>query len=410
MNKAIDKGSSKSILGGSMIIAGTSVGVGIFTLPVASKELWFFPSCFLFILIAYVMYSSGLYFCEVAARMKNPATSIPNMADCVLGKRGYFAANAAVIFICYILIYAYISAGSSILGEVTKSFSDFYIFSDGMNSLLFSLIFSSIVFAGSKAVDKSSVVILFAMIATFVIGISGFIPDLNINNLMQPPAGGYFSFFYAIPFFVVSFGYHTAIPSLLKHYDLNFTKVTRSLFYGVILTLFFYISWIAVSFGFLSYNDLPSLEASGSNAQDVLNLLFSGGGYQAISMFGYFAVISSFLGIGLGLFDFVIDSLKLEAKKFGNIYAALIAFTPSTLLSITYPNGFVSAIGFSAIFASFLLLLLPSLMCLKLRSTTADYKTDGKFFVTGGYPRLLLVLLIGLCSIFFEMYKVFKTI
>ena len=41
MNAAKDKVAGKSLLGGAMIIAGTAVGAGMFSLPVVGAGMWF---------------------------------------------------------------------------------------------------------------------------------------------------------------------------------------------------------------------------------------------------------------------------------------------------------------------------------------------------------------------------------
>ena len=41
MNAAKHRTSGKSVLGGAMIIAGTTVGAGMFSLPVVGAGMWF---------------------------------------------------------------------------------------------------------------------------------------------------------------------------------------------------------------------------------------------------------------------------------------------------------------------------------------------------------------------------------
>ncbi|HCW1097128.1 TPA: tryptophan permease, partial [Pseudomonas aeruginosa] len=49
-----------SLLGGSMIIAGTAVGAGMFSLPIAMSGIWFGWSVAVFLLTWFCMLLSGM--------------------------------------------------------------------------------------------------------------------------------------------------------------------------------------------------------------------------------------------------------------------------------------------------------------------------------------------------------------
>ena len=47
-----------SVLGGASILAGTAIGAGIFSLPVATSGVWFGYSLLLMVLVWYFMYEA----------------------------------------------------------------------------------------------------------------------------------------------------------------------------------------------------------------------------------------------------------------------------------------------------------------------------------------------------------------
>ena len=64
MNAAKNKPVGKSLLGGAMIIAGTTVGAGMFSLPVVGAGMWFGYSVLMSLGIWFCMLMSGLLLLE----------------------------------------------------------------------------------------------------------------------------------------------------------------------------------------------------------------------------------------------------------------------------------------------------------------------------------------------------------
>ncbi|OVZ66644.1 tryptophan permease, partial [Pseudomonas aeruginosa] len=63
-----------SLLGGSMIIAGTAVGAGMFSLPIAMSGIWFGWSVAVFLLTWFCMLLSGMMILE--AKLNYPGEPI----------------------------------------------------------------------------------------------------------------------------------------------------------------------------------------------------------------------------------------------------------------------------------------------------------------------------------------------
>ncbi len=61
-----------------------------------------------------------------------------------------------------------------------------------------------------------------------------------------------------------------------------------------------------------------------------------------IGLFADIALITSFLGVALGLFEFLRDTTQKSIK--GNrVYVALITFLPPLAFALFYPQGFIMA-------------------------------------------------------------------
>ena len=112
--------------------------------------------------------------------------------------------------------------------------------------------------------------------------------------------------------------------------------------------------------------------------------------------FAFFALVTSFLGVGVGLVDFLADGLKIEKQKKKNRFLLLfVAFVPPLFFSLVNPSIFLQALGLAGGFGCALLLgVLPILMVWK-----AKYKMKAQLLEDSilGKRSVLLILLLFVC-------------
>ena len=118
----------------------------------------------------------------------------------------------------------------------------------------------------------------------------------------------------------------------------------------------------------------------------------------AVHLFADLALATSFLGVALGLFDFLADLFKRQDNVRGRLQTGAITFLPPLAFALFYPRGFVLALGFAAIALSVLALLLPSLLVWKTRQ-----KHQAQYRVWGGTPALALVFVCGVTVIAIQL-------
>ena len=114
-----------------------------------------------------------------------------------------------------------------------------------------------------------------------------------------------------------------------------------------------------------------------------------------VNLFSDVAMTTSFLGVTLGLFDFIADGLKRSDQRSGRLQTALLTFIPPLIFAFIYPHGFVMALGYAGICVAFLEIILPALMVLRLRhhdTLRSSYQACQEWFVW-------LVLIVGLILI-----------
>ena len=395
---AKEAGKKGSVLGGTAILAGTAIGAGMFSLPVATSGVWFGYSLLLMVVVWYFMYSSSLYLLEANLRFP-PGASFDTIAEGTIGRLGRVINGGSIAFLCYILIYAYISGGSSVISHTMSAFGVTGI-SQPVASLVFAAVLSAIVIGGANVVDKVSTALIGGMIVTFLGSTSGMVSSAQMVSLFPelthsealPYAFG------AISVLVVSFGMQSAIPSMTKYLEKDGRRLRQSILIGSLLTLAFYALWQFSVLGNISREQFPALIAQGGNIGSIIAALEENGlqGNMSVmlQLFSNMAVASSFLGVALCLFDYISDLFGFGDDLAGKARTSVITFVPPTLLGAFLPNGFIIAIVYAGLASVLYSLLTPIMMAYVGRKQGAE-----GYRVPGGTAHMVLVFGFGVLAI-----------
>ncbi|MDC1018563.1 aromatic amino acid transport family protein, partial [Pseudomonadales bacterium] len=113
------KKSPPSLLSGIAIVAGTAVGAGMFSLPIVSSGMWFSWSLVLLFTTWFFMYHSSLMIMEANLNFE-PGASFDTFVSKLLGPRWNALNSLTLLFVLYILTYAYVSGGGSIVSHTLE--------------------------------------------------------------------------------------------------------------------------------------------------------------------------------------------------------------------------------------------------------------------------------------------------
>jgi len=392
-----------SVLGGIFIITGTSIGAGMFSLPVLTSNMWFGWAVLFLCVSWYCMYSSALYLLEANQKFKH-GVNFDSMTKALLPTSLRLLNGLSVLFVSYILVYAYISGGGSMLAHSLDSGLSIDI-DQSAASFIFAVLLGLIVSFSTKAVDRFTSAMLGGMVITFSIAIYSLLSGANFS-LLQPFAEMTERLPYswaAIPSLMVCFGFHSNIPSLVKYYNKDSSKVVSSIRYGSLLALTIYLIWLLASFTVIGRDGFAGVIAAGGNMGALVSALESAGSGATLAvtlqLFANFAVATSFLGVALGLFDFLTDLLKLDDTLSGRSKTALVTFVPPMIGGVLLPNGFIYAIGYAGFAAAVFALFTPVALAFQARKHLPS--TD--FLVPGGQARMVVVLVFAVCVVSFQV-------
>ena len=382
-------------VGGILLIVGTSIGAGMFALPIVNAATGFWQSSLLLILCWLLMTTSAFYILEVSLCMPRGKHMV-SMAQSTLGTTGSVVAWISYLFLLYTLLCAYISGGADVLGGLLH-YLDIHA-PWWLLVALFTLVFGSIVYRGIYQVDIVNRGLMFAKLGVFALLVILVLPYTHTNNLQ---GGG---FRYAASTFMVlitAFGFAIIVPNLRDYFDDDIPTLKRVIFIGSLIPLFCYLIWDAVIIGSLPTHGELGLIALTHSKHSTTSLasMLSHVVHNAfiVSFFNFFSAVSmltAFLGVSLCLFSFLSDGLRLEQRGKSGGLLFLLAFLPPILIVARYPGIYIHALAYAGYFCVVLLMLLPALMSYFGRKRlNPRFKVPGKSVLQFVVVFLALVLL-----------------
>ncbi len=376
-------------VGSTLLVSGTMIGAGMLAMPLTSAGIGFGFTLVLLLGLWALLTFSALLFVELYQTAESDA-GIGTLAEQYFGKAGRIIATAVLIIFLYALIAAYVSGGGSLLKDLLPE-----SFGDKVSILLFTVIFGSFIVIGTHSVDKINRVLFFVMLAAFAVVLSLMLPEIKFDNLMATPIDNAL-IISASPVFFTAFGFHGSIPSLNKYLDGNVKALRISILAGSAITLCAYILWQMSTHGLLTQNEFLQIlkEDATLNGLVKATLAITGSNIiaGAVKLFSTLALVTSFLGVGLGLLECIEDLLKRSFNvTAGRISLGLLTFIPPLVFALFYPEGFILALGYAGQMFAFYAVVLPVSLVWKARRahTNLPYK------VWGGNLTLIIVLVLG---------------
>lgn len=377
------------LIGGILLIVGTAIGAGMLALPIAAAEVGFWHATLLLFISWFIMTASAFLILEVNLWLPRDS-NIVAMARATLGKGGEFAAWVLYLLLFYSLIAAYIAGGGDLLhGLMTEVYA---ATPSWLTTLIFTLIFSAIVYRGIRAVDYVNRGLMFTKFGVFgvlVVLVLLFISWSNVK--MQGPVYNATTF----TVMLTSFGFANIIPSLRSYFQDDVMKLRRVVFIGSLIPLVCYILWDLAIMGVIPRDGSQGLLAilhSGHSTSDLMDQLSHGLNVTAITVlahiFSSICLLTSFMGVSLSLFDFLADGFGIVRQGRNKWILYFATFFPPLFVVLIDPRIFISALSYAGIYCLLLLVLLPVLMTWRGR-----YQKNfaSQYQVKGG--KLLLVLL-----------------
>lgn len=349
---------ASSVLKGSLLVAGTSIGGGMLALPVLTGLSGYLPSIVVYVLCWAFMACTGLLFLEVCEWMDKGA-NIVTMAEKTLGKAGKIFAWGIYLFLFYCLTVAYIvGCGNLVVTLFQETIPQW------LGAIVFVLVFAPFVYKGVQVVSRLNFYLMLGLAFFYFLFVFLGAKYVDLRLLQFRDWSQITS---ALPIAFTAFAYQGIIPSLYEYMDHDLQKARKAILIGSSIPLLTYSIWQALIMGIVPIEGPGGLKAAlmnGQNAVEPLRYFLKNPSVYIIGQFfAFFALLTSFLGVTVGLLDFLADGLGVEKNSKGKFILCLLIFIPPLIIAVSHPHIFLIALDFAGGFGCALLLgLLPILM------------------------------------------------
>jgi tyrosine-specific transport protein len=392
---------SLRVISGILLVSGTCIGAGMLALPVVTGLSGFLPAMVINLLCCLFMIATGLLFLEAILWSKEGA-NILSISQNFLGPVGKIIGGISFLFLYYCLQVSYTSGGTPVFTMIIEQFAGIRI--EGLSSyLLFGAVFGFFVFLGTGVVDRLNWLLMLGLFISYILLIGIGSSAVQLSFLKRT---NWWLCLAAAPTLFGAYGYHNLLPSLASYLERNVTHLRLSIIFGTLIPFLVYSIWQWMIIGTLSLDMIQKADKYGEPITQTLQktvghpwLVFFG------EFFGFFALVTSFLGVSLSMVDFLADGLNIRRQGLNRVFLCLAVFLPPAFFAAANPGIFIEAIGVAGGFGEAILNgLFPIAMVwvgryrLKLSSI---YKLPGE------RPMLLVLLLMTILIIGVEIHHLF---
>lgn len=388
----------KEILSAMFLVAGTCIGGGMLALPVATGVSGFLPSIVVMVICWLAMTLSALLLLEVNLWMKEGAHVI-SMSSAILGPIGRAISWLIFLFISYASIVAYTAAGGSLM--VNAAELNGLTLSKEWGCLFFILLFGGTIYLGSQVVGRVNAVLFIAMIVAYLALVGTGIAEIKADLLAHKR---WETSLLAVPLLLTTFSFQTMLPSLTPYLHRHASSLRWAIVGGTTLTLIVYVLWQWLVLGIVPVKGpdslIEALEVGEPITQFLREHIQSEWVSSIAEYFAFFALITSFLGIALGLFDFLSDGLNIKKTTRGKALLGFLIIVPTFIFAAYFERIFLLALDTSGGFGDAILNGIMPVLMVWIGRYYLKFPTENR--VWGGKPLLLGVLVFFVCALALE--------
>lgn len=358
-------------------IAGTTIGAGMLALPMSAFNIgyvyWIGLSVFFWSLMSF----TGIVQADLNTHF-NKSISIASISKLQFGRFFELIAQVSIFGLFYALLSAYATGAAQILH------SNVFKFSFNFSLITYVTVLGFFIASCFSFVDYLNRFLVIIKFIVFFVVITFLFNYSSLSNIK--PIGSFKNALIAVPVFFTAFGFHGSIPSLFEYVNKNTKSVKFGIVFGSLTALLVYLLWQTIALGCIQYG----IDSKTSLSEFVhhLSSVSKNSSFETIvGVFIFFGVSTSFLGVGIGLFDYI------KEKVHSKLLTAVLTFLPPIIFAIIYPSGFIFALRFAAVFLSIIAVILPTINAIKITPGVGVYKISMYFALVVGFAIILIDML-----------------
>lgn len=382
----------------TLLITGTCIGGGMLALPVQTAESGFILSFFNLLISWAFMAFTGLLLLEATLWVKQDC-HFSSLSRILLGHGMKILALVVYLFMNYASLVAYVAGGAELMRQWVHLGLNLEM-SYSVSCVLFSMFFGFILFLGGKIVGKMNFIFVIGLAFCYLALVSFGSSSVHFSHLIFKPA--YKETIGSIPLILATFSYQMVVPSVCSMMNYEAKSLKKVILYGTAIPCIIYMLWLFIVHGVVPYEGVHGLKQAyldGHSATVSLRHMLGSKLLAAVAdLFGFLAVVTSYLGLSLALFDFLKDCFKELKISMSLNTVILLTIIPALILAILFPRALLQCLDISGGYGDTILAgLIPVFMVYVGRykkNLQSDYKAPfGKpgLILTGAFFLAILI-------------------
>lgn len=391
-----------SLAGAILLICGSSIGVGMLALPVLTGEAGSLPTIAVFMACCLFMSTTALLLLETCLA-QSQSKNLISLAKSSLNKFGQTTVLLSFLFLFYSIMTAYIAKGGELTHALLQQASPLSV-APVFGPILLALVSGLTIFFGPFIVDRINRFFMGGLLASYLFLMISGAPHFQIQNIAH--ADWTFSLF-IVPFIITAFGYHNMVPSILEFLGGDKKKLLAAVFASAAILFGVYVVWVVGLQGVIPIDLMRQSAANGEIVTQPLSAVVGSPavGFTALYL-AFFAIITSVLGQGLSILDFLADHFRVEKTSRNRLKLSLLLFVPTLIFSQTIPGVFFKALEFAGGIAAMILFgIVPALMSWVNRYRRPELSGRLQILVPGGKATLVIIIALSSLVIGYEAVK-----
>jgi len=369
--------------GGILLVAGTCIGSGMIALPMVLAKLGLIPSLLLMLATWFVMYYTSLINLELNLQA-NQGLSLAQLGRYFSGKTAEIVGLVSLKLLSYSLLAVFIYGGSSIIKEflstqLGKEFSFYQV------AYCYTLVAISLLLLPLRIIDYLNRILCLGLLAVIALFLAGLVLSVQWTHLplFGPSTHDFSTWTAVIPIVFTSFGFQVIFHTLTNYCHKNPKMLKQVFFWGSLIPAAVYLLWTSCILGVV-YHKAPEFYSrmihGHTEVGELIQVLSGMTSWHCLQLFVWgissLAIITSVLGVGLGLVDSLTNHLEVKVTHphMRKVYAVLLTLLPAYLAVIYVPNAFITVLGFVGMILAVLAIILPIYLFWKVKSKTLYFE------------------------------------
>ncbi|MGA8163608.1 MAG: aromatic amino acid transport family protein [Waddliaceae bacterium] len=337
------------VVGAILLIAGSCMGAGMLGLPIVFAVAGFFPSLVILFGCWLLLVALGFLFIEVNLWFSEEV-SIVTMAEKTLGKWGKRVGGSLFALHLYLLMVVYLIGSGQLVSEFFLKTASLSL-SEGWSRLIVTLVFGAFLYLGMESVDYLNRFLIAGFCTTY--GIMVAMGWKHVNSYHYSFRLDWMAVMYSIPTIAACFGCQNILPSLTAYLNRDALRLRFAVVVGTAIPLVVYLIWNAVILSLIPLSDMQTALKQGSLATSALSDAVGAQWIVVVAdYFVFFAITTSFLGVGMSLIDFFADGISIKKDAKGKGILCVLTLIPPLFAECILEKSFLSSLSFAGAFGS----------------------------------------------------------